>query len=69
MGSKPSNSFQSNPPDSGGIRRERKTDDPGSQEREKQEFATSESEQKKDAPVDPANAAALDRMTSEGGPA
>jgi hypothetical protein len=69
MGSKPSNSFQSNPPDSGGIRRERKTDDQSLQEREKQDFATSETEQKKDAPVDPLNAAALDRMTSEGGPA
>jgi hypothetical protein len=50
MGSKPSNSFQSNPPDSGGIRRERKTDDPGVQEREKQEFAAGESDKKEDAP-------------------
>jgi hypothetical protein len=50
MGSKPSNSFQSNPPDSGGTRRERQTDDPGVQEQEKQEFATSESEQKEEVP-------------------
>jgi hypothetical protein len=68
MGSKPSNSFQSNPPDSGGIRRERKTDDQGLQEREKQEFATSESEKKK-APVETTTEGARDRMTSEGGPA
>jgi hypothetical protein len=69
MGSKPSNSFQSNPPDSGGIRRERKTDDQGLQEREKQELATSESEQKKKVPVEPSTEGARDRMTSEGGPA
>jgi hypothetical protein len=50
MGSKPSNSFQQNPPDSGGTRRERQTDDPGVQEQEKQEFATSESEQKEEVP-------------------
>ena len=69
MGSKPSNSFQSNPSDSGGIRRERKTDDPGLQEREKQELATSESEKKKDAPKETTTEGARDRMTSEGGPA
>lgn len=45
MGSKPSNSFQSNRPESGGADRDERLEKSGILEREKQEFAASKKAQ------------------------
>jgi hypothetical protein len=50
MGSKPSNAFQMNRPESGGADRDEEREKSGLLEREKQEFAASQKAKEEDRP-------------------